>query len=160
MLIPRALGLAGLLLLLPATKGIAQTEPLYMGDPAAIAAILDQSRAFSAAYMRGDVETLVGIYAEDGVAAPGGRDFIRGQEALLRFWTLPEGRVVTHHQATPVELRVEGDLAYDWGYYEGTATHNGEARPAFRGKYLIVWQRDADGVWRMAHDMWNSLPSD
>ncbi|HLT47760.1 MAG TPA: DUF4440 domain-containing protein [Rubricoccaceae bacterium] len=150
---------AGGLLLVAASAG-AQPAPVTSGDPADVAAILAQSRAFSEAYVRGDIEALVGIYAEDGVAAPGGTDFIRGAEALRRFWALPEGRVVTHHRASPVELHVRGDLAYDWGYYEGAATQDGEARPPFRGKYLIVWQRDAGGTWRMAHDMWNALPSD
>ena len=110
--------------------------------------------------MAGDIEALVAVYAEDGIAAPGGWDFIRGYDALFELWSLPEGSVVKHHQAIPEELRVEGDMAYDWGYFEGAVTQDGEARPAFRGKYLVVWQSDVDGVWRIAHDMWNSLPSE
>lgn len=147
------------LLLVPAA--LAQSDdPVTSGDTDDIEAILAQSRAFSEAYMQGDIDALVAVYAEDGVAAAGGRDFVRGREALRDFWALPEGRDVTHHAATPVELHVEGDMAYDWGYYEGAVTQDGEARPPFRGKYLIVWQRDDDGVWRIAHDMWNSLPSE
>lgn len=134
----------------------ALAQPVLEGDSADVAAILQQSRAFSEAYMAGDTPRLVRVYAEDGVAAPGGRDFVRGYEALEAFWALPPGRVITHHEAVPVELKVHGDLAYDWGYYRGTATQNGEARPPFEGKYLIVWQRDPDGVWRIAQDMWNS----
>lgn len=154
-----ALALAFCLLLAPAA--LAQSADLVTsGDADDVEAILEQSRAFSEAYIRGDIDALVNVYAEDGIAASGGRDFVRGHEALREFWALPEGRDVTHHAATPVELHVEGDLAYDWGYYEGAVTQDGEARPPFRGKYLIVWHRDADGVWRMAHDMWNSLPSE
>ena len=108
--------------------------------------------------MAGDIETLVSIYAADGVAAPGGRDFIRGRDALLRYWQILEGRDVTHHRSTPVEIVVEGDYAYDWGYYEGAAGPVGDPRP-FTGKYGIVWRRDADGVWRMVQDMWNSMPA-
>jgi ketosteroid isomerase-like protein len=108
--------------------------------------------------MAGDIDALVAVYTEDGIAAPGGRDFVRGHEALYDLWALPEGRVVTHHQATPVEIRVDGDHAYDWGYYEGSVQQEGETGD-FRGKYLIVWQREADGTWRILHDMWNSLPS-
>lgn len=155
------LALAFVLCLLFAPAALAQSaEPVTSGDPADIEAILEQSRAFSEAYVRGDIDALVNVYAEDGIAAAGGRDFVRGREALRDFWALPEGRDVTHHAATPVELHVAADMAYDWGYYEGAVTQDGEARPPFRGKYLIVWQRDDDGVWRMAHDMWNSLPSE
>ena len=135
----------------------ARAQPVTSGPDENIAAILAQSRAFSAAYGRGDIDTLVGIYAEDGVAAASGSDFVRGREALQSFWQIPEGRDITRHEATPIELHVDGDLAMDWGYYEGDLTQDGEALPTFRGKYLIVWRRGADGVWRMAHDMWNGL---
>lgn len=144
------------LMLMPPASAGAQTPSTASGDSSDVAAILEQSRRFSAAYVAGDVDTLVSIYTEDGVAAPGGRDFVRGQEALRRLWTLPEGRVVTQHRATPSELHVDGDLAYDWGYYEGAAGPP-DAQQPFSGKYLIVWRRGPDGVWRMAHDMWNRL---
>ncbi len=154
------LSLAFALCLLLSSITLAQPDPVTSGDADYVAAILDQSRALSAAYVRGDINALVAVYAEDGVAAPGGRDFVRGYDALRQLWALPKGRVVTHHAARPVELHVAGDVAYDWGYYEGAGTQDGEARPPFRGKYLIVWQRGDDGVWRIAHDMWNSLPSE
>ncbi|HMB89302.1 MAG TPA: DUF4440 domain-containing protein [Rhodothermales bacterium] len=125
---------------------------------AAVDSIKAQALRFSQAYMDGDIETLVSIYAEDGVAAPGGRDFIRGRDALRQLWQLPEGREVTHHQSTPEEIIVEGKYAYDWGYYEGAAGPvDGEQRP-FNGKYVIVWRQDDDGVWRMLQDMWNRMP--
>jgi len=152
--------LSFLLTILPAVQGIAQPTATHEGPEEDITAILAQSRALSEAYMAGDIEALVAVYAEDGIAAPGESEFVRGHDALFELWSLPEGRVVTHHQAIPEELRVEGDMAYDWGYYEGAVTQDGEPRPPFRGKYLVVWQRDPDGVWRIAHDMWNSLPSE
>lgn len=143
-----------LLLVLPAA---AQPKPVLVGEAEDIDAILAQSARLSQAYMDGDIEALVAVYAEDGVAGPGGGDFVRGHDALRALWALPEGRTITHHRATPLELHVLGDVAYDWGYYEGTAVQDGEARPPFRGKYLIVWRRGADGVWRMAHDMWSRV---
>lgn len=124
----------------------------------AIDAITAQAQRFSQAYMDGDIETLVSIYTEGGIAAPGGRDFIRGRDALRQFWQLPDGRKVTHHRSTSEEIIIEGKYAYDWGYYEGAAGPvDGEARP-FNGKYVIVWRQDDDGVWRMVQDMWNSMP--
>lgn len=152
--------LPSIALLVVLSVPVAIAQPLHEGPAEDITAILAQGRALSEAYMAGDIEALVAVYAEDGIAAPGGRDFVRGYEALYDLWELPEGRVITHHQAVPEELIVHGDFAYDWGYYEGTAEQNGEARPSFRGKYLIVWQRDPDGIWRITHDMWNSLPAE
>lgn len=120
-------------------------------------AIGEQSRRFSAAYAEGDIEELVSIYAPDGVAAPAGVDFIRGRDALLEFWALPEGRTVLEHAATPVDIEIDGDHAYDWGYYQGRAAQDGEPLDPFRGMYVIVWERGDDGVWRIAMDMWGGV---
>lgn len=118
------------------------------------AAIIAQSKAFSAAYVAEDVEAMLQIYEPDGVAAPGGRDFVVGAEALRKLWTVPEGVDVIRHSATPVSLTIEGRMAYDQGYYEGANMRDGKEQ-AFSGKYLIVWRKGDDGVWRMAQDMWN-----
>ena len=130
-----------------------------VGAAADIEAIQEQARRFSAAYIAGDIESLVAFYTADGVAAPGGTDFIRGHDDLRRLWRLPEGRSILRHASLPEEIRVEGDRAYDWGYYEGQAVQDGNPLQPFRGKYVIIWQRGTDGVWRMAVDMWNSLPA-
>lgn len=122
------------------------------------AAIAAQSERFSQAYVAEDVDTLVSIYAPDGAAGPPGRDFVTGREALRRYWRVPEGSDVVAHRAVPERIVVEGRVAWDWGRYEGATIVGGETRP-FRGKYLIVWRKGADGVWRMAHDMWNGLPA-
>ncbi len=132
--------------------------PHEQTEQEALAAISEQAARFSAAYVNGDIEELVSIYTEDGMAAPGNRDFIVGHEPMLAYWTLPAGVKVLHHKTTAEKLVVDGDHAYDWGYYEGQTERDGQALPPFSGKYLIVWERGDDGVWRMAADMWNSLP--
>lgn len=128
-------------------------------DAAALDSIKAQAERFSAAYVRGDMETLLSIYTDDGMAGPGGRDFVRGRPALDSLWALPTGRTILRHASTPVEIEVDGDHAYDWGYYEGEAAQDGEPLGPFQGKYLIVWERGADGRWRMAADLWNRLPA-
>ena len=122
------------------------------------AAIQIQSARFSQALVAGDIDTAVSIYAENGVAAPSGLDFIRGREALRTYWTPAPDSDLIRHAATPIAIVVDGGHAFDWGYYSGTTIMQGEER-SFRGKYVIVWRREEDGVWRMVQDMWNSLPS-
>ena len=119
-----------------------------------------QARALSEAYMAGDIDALVAIYTEDGVAIPGNRDFVQGHEALARLWSLPEGRDILHHETRATKLVVDGDHAYDYGYFEGRAAQDGEPLNPFGGAYVIVWERGDDGVWRIDADMWNSLPQE
>lgn len=123
-----------------------------------LASIQAQALKFSAAYVKGEVDELVSIYTADGMAAPGGRDFIVGRTDLRPFWETPAGNKILRHKTTSSSLVIDGDHAYDWGYYEGQSEREGEVLPPFKGKYVIVWERGDDGIWRMAADMWNSLP--
>ncbi|MFT4603482.1 MAG: ketosteroid isomerase-like protein [Rhodothermales bacterium] len=122
-------------------------------------AIKVQALKFSAAYVSGEVDELVSIYTEDGMAAPSGRDFIVGREALRPFWVIPGNTRILRHKTTPTSFVVDGNHAYDWGIYEGQSERDGVVLPPFAGKYVIVWERGDDGVWRMAADMWNDLPA-
>lgn len=134
------------------------TTPTSYSDSADdIEAITEQSLCLSDAYVRGDIEALVSLYTPDGIAVPGNRDFVRGRDALHSLWVLPEGRTILRHTATPTEITVDGDHAYDWGHYEGQAAQDSEPLDPFRGAYVIVWERGEDGTWRIAVDMWNSL---
>ena len=39
----------------------------------------------------------------------------------------PAGDTITHHRATPTEIRIDGDHAYDYGVYEIAGKRNGQA---------------------------------
>ena len=122
-------------------------------------AIQAQAAKFSAAYVRGDVDEMLSIYTENGVAAPGGRDFIVGRTDMRSLWTIPAGTRILRHETNPESLVIEGNHAFDWGYYEGQSERDGQPLPPFSGKYVIVWERGDDNMWRMAVDMWNTLPA-
>lgn len=121
------------------------------------AAILEASRQFSAAYMRGDAAALAALYATDAVIFPERSEAITGQEAIRRYWTPRKGGRVTRHQLIPTRVVVDGNHAYDYGTFEIAGERDGKAWGPFRGKYLVVWRREPAG-WRMQLDMWNSGP--
>ncbi|MCI0487333.1 MAG: DUF4440 domain-containing protein [Blastocatellia bacterium] len=123
-----------------------------------IETIREASTRFSAAYMRGDIDEMLSIYTDDAVIFPNGRNMMRGRDELRSYWTLRPGRKITYHKATPVEISIEGDTAYDYGNYEVRGTQEGVAwEPAF-GKYVIVWKRTG-GSWKMYLDIWNGNPA-
>jgi uncharacterized protein (TIGR02246 family) len=127
-------------------------------DPGEVAQIQELSRRFSAAYVAGDIETMVGLYTPDAVIFPVNSEMLQGPDAIRRFWTIPAGQRITRHLATPTEIRIDGDHAYDYGVYEVAGVGgNGAAWGPTPGKYVIVWRRTPQG-WRMHLDMWNSRP--
>ncbi|HEX6910873.1 MAG TPA: nuclear transport factor 2 family protein [Longimicrobium sp.] len=149
-----------LLLALGACATPSAREPIprrTVPDSGEVAQIQALSRRFSAAYVAGDVETMVGLYTPDAVIFPGNSEMLQGPDAIRRYWTLPAGQRVTRHVATPTEIRIDGDHAYDYGVYEVAGERGGTAWGPTLGKYVIVWRRTPDG-WRMHLDMWNSRP--
>ncbi len=135
-------------------------QPAEASDSqAVIDTLAGLSRQFSQAYMSGDVATMVALYTEDAVLFPNNAEYIQGKEAIAQYWTLPEGRRITHHQLIPVEVEVSGTMASDFGHYEISGENGDQAWGPAYGKYLVVWKRGADGQWRMHLDMWNSRPS-
>lgn len=142
-----------------ATAGSAgRSEPAPASESQDVARIVERSRAFSAAYVRGDTAAMVAMYTPDAVIFPNNSEMLAGPEALLKYWTIPPGDRIARHVATPTQIRIDGDHAYDYGVYDVEVLRQGQARPATRGKYVIVWERGADREWRIKLDIWNSRP--
>jgi ketosteroid isomerase-like protein len=58
---------------------------------------------------------------------------------------------------TPVETVVDGDLGFQRGTFTVVATPRGEGDLLqVSGSFLRIYQRQADGEWRMTRDMFNS----
>jgi ketosteroid isomerase-like protein len=120
------------------------------------AIILKNTIAFSKAYMDADYEALANIYSEDGKIFPMGSDIVSGRDAIKKRWILPEGAKILHHKVTPSEIKIIGDYAYDYGYYEGKTRTTQQLEVAFEGKYVIVWKKH-EGDWKIYLDIWNRL---
>lgn len=121
------------------------------GDEAAIRAA---SRAFSDAYVTGDLTTLGELYTEDGLALPPGRA-VQGREAVRSYFAPGPNRVNLAHAMESERLEVLGDVATDVGMWTNTwRIGDGDPQTA-TGRYLVVWRRGYDGRWRMQYDMWH-----
>lgn len=118
--------------------------------------IKKNSLAFSKAYMDGDIDGLVNMYTEDGKILPNNRKIMSGKTDLKSYWTIPEGVKIVLHKATPSEIRIENDIAYDYGYYEGKTLTKDLKEVPWKGKYVIIWKK-IDGDWKIYLDIWNSV---
>jgi ketosteroid isomerase-like protein len=57
------------------------------------------------------------------------------------------------------EVESNGDLAYEVGDFSLDVPGEGGSFTTSTGNYLVVWKRDADGVWRLKVDTWNDAPA-
>jgi len=128
----------------------------YIGETDEINSILENIKQFSQYYMDGEYDQLARCYTEDGKIFPDKTDIIEGYEALKKRWTLPDNVDVLYHKATPLEIRIVEDTAYDYGYYEGKTKWANGNTVAFKGKYVIVWKKIED-EWKIYLDIWNKL---
>ena len=111
---------------------------------------------FSRAYMDGDIRSLTDLYTIDGKIFPNNRKILSGKSALNLYWTIPEGVKILHHKATPIDIQIENNTAYDYGYYEGKTLTKDQKEISWKGKYIIVWKK-INGNWKIDLDIWNNV---
>lgn len=121
-----------------------------------VSVIKERVKLFSANLMAGKKKEVVEMYTEDGKIFPMNQGILEGEE-LSQYWnpSEPSNWKTTYHKVTPVEIKILGNEAYDYGYYEGTST-NGTSESKFQGKYVIVWKK-IDGTWKIYLDIWNPI---
>ena len=103
-----------------------------------------------------DVEKTASFYTDDALVLPPNSPVLKGKAAIREMWkamfAVPGFGGGWH--ATTAE--VSGDLGYTTGPYEITETDANGKPMTDKGKYLVVWKRQADGGWKCVADMFNT----
>ena len=118
----------------------------------------DLDAKWSAAAGAKDVDKTVSYYAEEAVVMPPNASAATTKEAIRSAWKemLTSPGAAISWKTTKVEVAKSGDLAYVSGTYEETMTDASGKPVKDRGKYLEVWEKQADGTWKVVADIWNS----
>jgi ketosteroid isomerase-like protein len=122
--------------------------------------IIEQNIAqFSKDLMAGNYEAVVAAYTKDAKIFPNNLEILSGTEAIRQYWTPPKNAKsrTTYHKIKPQEIKITGNEAYDWGYYEGTTTSADGQTSNWKGKYVIIWKEIEPGVWKIYLDIWNRV---
>ena len=114
---------------------------------------------FSEGYREGHPPAVAALYAADAFyLAPGG-DMTRGEIASHFAWLSSfDAGSGPGIEFEIVDRDVEGDLAYDIGYYRIRRADAPDAEGS-RGKFIVIWKRGADGEWRVHADGFSVVPS-
>ncbi len=123
-----------------------------------LAIIKSNIASFSKALMTGDTVAVNEAYTSDGKILPNGNLILEGKP-LREYWNrgIRKGQTYYFHKVTPEEIKILGDHAYDYGYYEGESGY-GEKRSKWKGKYVIIWRKEG-ADWKIYLDIWNGVPS-
>lgn len=117
---------------------------------------IDEARtAFAAALERGDAEAAGAMYADRAKLLAPAAELIEGRASIEAFWQAGIDVGVSEAEYLPLEIRSRNGLAYEVGRYAFRV--RGDRGPLIdRGTYLVVHERQADGSWRRAIEMFNA----
>ncbi len=96
-------------------------------------------------------------YADSAVVMMPGMSTMRGRAAIQQGMKgMFDAMKVDAATFTVQDVMVSGDLAVETGSYDMTMTPKGGKSMQDKGKYLTVWQHQADGSWRIVRDINNT----
>lgn len=130
--------------------------PKYTGARDDLDSLLAGMKTFSETYMREDHLGISEFYTEDGKIMPNNTRIIEGREDIAARWKLSDDTDILYHEIQPVEVHILGDIAYDYGYYNGSSKV-GDKKPSYwKGKYVIIWKK-VNEKWLIDVDIWNRV---
>ena len=106
---------------------------------------------FEALFNAGDAAGMASYYAEDARLLAEHAPLVHGRDAIEPFWreAISRARVAAAVRTIRLdEVTSSGDL----GYTLGAVVVRIPSGPELTTKYATIWQRDADGRWRLAVD--------
>ena len=168
-----AFGLSAYQLLRPRSSvRISQTEPLSISQSSTADSLRDNAGTtrpaerilrdldaqWSKAAAAKDLEQTVAFYSDDAIVLPPNATSAATKETVRNLWKdlLAAPGLVISWRPSKVKLGHNGAMAWVSGAYELTMNDVGGKPINDRGKYLEVWEKQADGNWKCAADMWNS----
>ena len=120
------------------------------------AALVEADKAMSDAVP--DVDAILSFVTDDSVMMPGAAPTISGREALRAGWTELVSAPGFALSWTPTEAVVarSGEVGYTVGTFDWRYNNEEGAAVVTIGKYVAIWEKQANGEWKLAVDIWNA----
>jgi uncharacterized protein (TIGR02246 family) len=115
-------------------------------------AIEAANRKWEAAADRGDGAAVAALYTSDAQLLPPKSDFVRGTQAIGRFWQAVFDSGVKGVSLTTLEVESCGDTAHEVGKVE---LRGADGKILDQAKYVVVWKKEG-GSWKLHRDIWTS----
>jgi ketosteroid isomerase-like protein len=98
-------------------------------------------------------------YAEDAAVLPPDSAHVDGRANIQAFWKGAIDAGLADLALKAVEVGSSGDMAFEVGEVSFLAPDKTGAPSTVTGKYIVIWKKSADGVWRLYRDIWNANPA-
>jgi uncharacterized protein (TIGR02246 family) len=127
--------------------------PTAIDTAADEAALRAADQTFMRAYWKGDLETVVALYAEDAVLMPADAPEAKGRDAIRKYYAADIASLKSGEADMILESTqgVSGNLGWSSGRTKYTAANGATST----GKFMSV-SRKINGKWLYIRDTWNS----
>jgi ketosteroid isomerase-like protein len=124
-----------------------------------LAALATYNKKYLQSINDGDIATLSRLTADEHVMIPFSAPPVVGKAANEAGM----GRAFENNRFDEHWYPIQTEIAGDWAWEQGTYTtdvfpKNGDSPRHIRGSYLRIFERQADGGWKMIRDMFSSEP--
>lgn len=143
----KAVKLPGILLL-TVLAGCTSVESRRACEPFDTSQISAAERRVTAALTAPDVTAWVNEYTEDAVLLEPASRPVSGRAELLEL--ARSMRPITSATIKSDHIEGSGNVAYSYGTAVWTSGRSPDATSTTHVRQVLVWRREADGVWRIA----------
>ena len=137
-----------LMIMLPVSSLVAAGA----SDPSAIDAL---NQNWGAALNSGKTSDLVNLYAKGAVMLPPTSQILSEPAAIKDYWEGLRKVGVNDYVISTVDLRIEGDTAYQTALWVATRKATDGNVIQFEGNMSNVLERQKDGSWKIKLQSWN-----
>jgi uncharacterized protein (TIGR02246 family) len=133
------------------TQGTATTDVAAVKD-----AIQAREKEWSAAYLTGNADAVAALYTADAASIPATGEWNRGRPAIAKDLRnqLDSVTFTAREDITDEVIPAGPDHVFEVGHYSATGTYKVGGKPRrISGRYVVLWRKDTDGVWRLHRDM-------
>jgi len=104
-----------------------------------------------------DVDGVMSLWADDGVLMPPNHPSVHGREAIEMYFRNIFRRATFRFQFTSSDIQIADAVVLERVTYTVETWLAGSGPPLTdRGKGLHVYNRQPNGSWKLAMDIWNS----
>jgi uncharacterized protein (TIGR02246 family) len=136
-----------------------QSQGAARGQEGVRAEIERGTAQFTEAFNRGDIAAVAAMYDTGAVVLAPNAPVMRGRQNIETLWNGARQQGFRTLNLTVNSVESIGNHAIELGSYTLVIQPAGQAEVIDRGKYMVVWRRQADGSWKLYRDMFNtSMP--
>ena len=138
----------------PAPEEEPEAEATVEADLEAISNLREE---YVAAYDAGNLERLMINFTGDAMLMPPNEPEAAGYEVIESWFQDAFEEFTVELTVSSEEVGVAGEWAFDRGIYTAMFTPRAGGEPTEdNGKYIVILEKQPDGSWKIALDIWNS----